>query len=192
LSQAASPAAQDAAPARGVNRRVLLGGLVVALPLLVILVANLGRDPHTVASPMVGRQAPGFALTPVDGGAPVSLAALAGRPVVLNFWATWCVPCFEEHGVLTEGARELGSEVQFLGVVYEDEPSRVQAFLTERGGGYPSLVDPDSRTAIAYGVFGVPETFFIDARGSIVAKHVGPLTVAALAENVRKAREGPR
>jgi cytochrome c biogenesis protein CcmG/thiol:disulfide interchange protein DsbE len=102
------------------------------------------------------------------------------------------VPCFEEHGVLTAGARELGSEVQFLGVVYEDEPSRVQAFLAERGGGYPSLVDPDSRTAIAYGVFGVPETFFIDARGSIVAKHVGPLTVAALAENVRKARGGAR
>jgi cytochrome c biogenesis protein CcmG/thiol:disulfide interchange protein DsbE len=112
--------------------------------------------------------------------------------VVLNFWATWCVPCFEEHGVLTAGARELGSEVQFLGVVYEDEPSRVQAFLAERGGGYPSLVDPDSRTAIAYGVFGVPETFFIDASGSIVAKHVGPLTDAALAENVRKAREGQR
>jgi cytochrome c biogenesis protein CcmG/thiol:disulfide interchange protein DsbE len=192
LSQAASPAARGASPAPGVNRRVLLGGLVVALPLLVILVANLGRDPHLVASPLVGRPAPGFTLTPVDGGAPVSLAALAGRPVVLNFWATWCVPCFEEHGVLTAGARELGSEVQFLGVVYEDEPSRVQAFLAERGGGYPSLVDPDSRTAIAYGVFGVPETFFIDASGSIVAKHVGPLTDAALAENVRKAREGQR
>ena len=191
MSQAASPAVPGAAPA-GVNRPVLIAGLVVVLPLLVILVANLGRDPHTVASPLVGRPAPGFALTPVGGGAPVSLATLAGRPVVLNFWATWCVPCFEEHGVLTEGARALGSDVQFLGVVYEDEPERIQAFLAEHGGGYPTLVDPDSKTAIAYGVFGVPETFFIDARGSIVAKFVGPLTSATLADKVRKAREGVR
>jgi len=175
-----------------VNRRVLIAGLVVVLPLLVILVANLGRDPHTVASPLVGRPAPGFALTPVGGGAPVSLASLAGRPVVLNFWATWCVPCIEEHRVLSEGARALAADVQFLGVVYEDEPERIQAFLAERGAGYPSLVDPDSKTAIAYGVFGVPETFFIDARGSIVAKFVGPLAAATLAENVRKARESVR
>jgi cytochrome c biogenesis protein CcmG/thiol:disulfide interchange protein DsbE len=68
----------------------------------------------------------------------------------------------------------------------------VQAFLAQRGGGYPSLVDPGSRTAIAYGVFGVPETFFIDAQGTIAAKFVGPLTAPTLEANVRKAREGVR
>jgi cytochrome c biogenesis protein CcmG/thiol:disulfide interchange protein DsbE len=171
---------------------VLVGGLALALPLLAILVANLGRDPHAVASPLVGRPAPGFALTPVDGSAPVSLASLAGRPVVLNFWATWCVPCFEEHEALTQGARTLGPDVQFLGVVYEDSAERIQAFVAERGSSYPSLVDPDSKTAIAYGVFGVPETYFIDASGRIAAKFVGPLTPATLAENVSKAREGAR
>jgi cytochrome c biogenesis protein CcmG/thiol:disulfide interchange protein DsbE len=192
LSQAASRAAPDAAAGRGINRGVLIAGLVVVLPLLMILIANLGRDPHSVASPLVGRPAPPFTLEPVGGGAPVSLASLAGKPVVLNFWATWCVPCFQEHGVLTEGARALGAGVQFLGVVYEDEPERVQAFLTQRGGGYPSLVDPGSRTAIAYGVFGVPETYFIDAQGTIAAKFVGPLTAPLLEANVRKAREAVR
>jgi cytochrome c biogenesis protein CcmG/thiol:disulfide interchange protein DsbE len=192
LSQAASPAAPDEASSRGINRGVLIAGLVAVLPLLLILIANLGRDPHMVASPLVGRPAPAFTLEPVGGGAPVSLASLAGKPVVLNFWATWCVPCFQEHGVLSEGARALGADVQFLGVVYEDEPEGVQAFLAQRGGGYPSLVDPGSRTAIAYGVFGVPETFFIDAQGTIAAKFVGPLTAPTLEANVRKAREGVR
>ena len=192
MSQASSPAAAGAARGARVNRGVLVAGLALVLPLLAILTANLGRDPHSVASPLVGRPAPGFTLTPVDGGAPVSLASLAGRPVVLNFWATWCVPCFQEHEVLTEGARRLGPDVQFLGVVYEDSADRVQAFLAERGGGYPSLVDPDSKTAIAYGVFGVPETFFIDAGGRIAAKFVGPLTHAALAENMSKVQEGVR
>jgi len=186
-----SPSAPTSAPASagpGVNRRVLIAGLLVVLPLLAILILNLGRNPHAVSSPLVGRVAPAFSLAPVGGGPAVSLASLAGRPVVINFWATWCVPCFEEHGVLIEGARALGSDVQFLGVVYEDEDERVRAFLRERGSSYPSLVDPDSRTAIAYGVYGVPETFFVDAQGAIAAKHVGPLTPQALADNVRKAR----
>jgi len=187
---ATAPPATPASAGRGVNRKVLIAGLLVVVPLLAVLLLNLGRDPHAVDSPLVGRAAPAFSLAPVGGGAPTSLASLAGRPVVVNFWATWCVPCFEEHGVLLEGARTLGSEVQFLGVVYEDEEQRVAAFLRQRGGNYPSLVDPESRTAIAYGVYGVPETYFIDAQGSIAAKHVGPLTAQTLAENVRKARGG--
>jgi cytochrome c biogenesis protein CcmG/thiol:disulfide interchange protein DsbE len=169
-----------------VNRKVLLIGLAVVLPLAGILAVNIKRDPNPSLqrSPLVGRKAPPFTLTPVGGGAAVSLEGLRGHPVVVNFWATWCVPCFQEHAVLLRGARAHGAQVQFLGVVYEDEEERVRSFLSEEGMAYPSLLDTSGRTAIAYGVFGVPETYFIDADGAIAYKHVGPLDDATLEENI--------
>jgi len=167
------------------NWKVVAIGAAAVLPLIVVLVANLGRDPHAVRSPLVGGIAPAFELRPVGGGAPVSLDALRGKPVVLNFWATWCVPCFQEHATLTSGARTF-SEASFVGVVYEDEEARTSEFLAQRTSSYPSLMDPDGKTAIAYGVFGVPETFFIDRRGRIVEKFVGPLDAATLAALIRK------
>jgi cytochrome c biogenesis protein CcmG, thiol:disulfide interchange protein DsbE len=171
-----------------VNRRVLAIGLLVVLPLLGVLVLNIGRDPHAFNSPMIGRPAPVFTLPAVGGGAPVSLAALRGRPVVINFWATWCVPCYEEHATLVAAAREAGDSVQFLGVVYEDEPDNVAAFLSRQGNAYPSLMDDDGKTAMSYGVYGVPETFFVDAQGRIAAKYTGPLRPDLLAERLAKAR----
>jgi cytochrome c biogenesis protein CcmG/thiol:disulfide interchange protein DsbE len=180
-----------AAPVRAsrINPWVLAAGLAVAIPLLAILVLNLGRDPHSVRSPLIGRPAPAFSLVPVGGGAPISLESLRGRPVVLNFWATWCVPCFEEHAALTAAARTF-REAQFLGVVYEDEELKTQAFLAQRGSSYPSLMDADGRTAIAFGVFGVPETFFIDGSGRIVEKYVGPLDRRTIAELMARAKGG--
>ena len=172
-----------------VNRRVLVSGLAVVIPLLGILVLNLGRDPHALASPMIGRTAPVFTLPPADGGAPVSLAALRGKPVVINFWATWCVPCFEEHAVLQAGAREQGDGVRFVGVIYEDDPQQVRDFLGRQGTSYPTLVDAEGKTAMAYGIYGVPETFFVDAQGRIAAKFTGPLNEQTLAENLARARE---
>ena len=182
----------SAAPARAsrVNPWVLGAGLAVVVPLLAVLVLNLGRDPHSIRSPLVGRPAPGFSLAPVGGGAPVGLESLRGRPVVVNFWATWCVPCFEEQAALNAAARTFG-EVQFIGVVYEDDEARTQAFLAKQGSSYPSLLDPDGRTAIAFGVFGVPETFFIDGAGRIVEKYVGPLNRATIASLIARAKGAP-
>ena len=171
-----------------VNRRVLLLGGVVVAPLLVILLMNLGRDPHSIRSPLVGRAAPAFALVPVGGGPPVTSEGLKGRPVVLNFWATWCAPCLEEHDVLVRTASALGRDVQFLGVAYEDEGDRVRAFLARHGASYPTLLDPEAKAAIAYGVAGVPETYFIDAAGVIRAKVAFPLSAETMAENIRKVR----
>lgn len=180
-------AAATAAPPRaGVNRAVLVAGLAVVVPLILLLVLNIGRNPHAVSSPMLNKPAPDFALRPAGGGPAVSLASLRGKPVVLNFWATWCVPCFEEHGVLTEAAR-LHPGVHFVGVIYEDEEERVNGFLSRQGKAYPSLMDPEGKTAIAYGVYGVPETFFIDAGGQIVSKYVGPLRPDTLAGYLRLA-----
>ena len=174
-----------------VNRTVLAAGLVIALSLLAVLVANLGRDPHSVRSPLVGRPAPAFSLTPVGGGSPIALDSLRGRPVVINFWATWCVPCFQEHPALTEAARSL-PDVQFLGVVYEDDEALTREFLRERGSAYPTLMDKDGKAAIAFGVFGVPETFFIDSGGRIVEKFVGPLDRGTILSLVAQARGGGR
>jgi len=106
---------------------------------------------------------------------------------VLNFWATWCVPCLQEHPALSEASHSF-PEVQFLGVVYEDDAARATSFVQERPSGYPSLLDPDGRTAIAYGVFGVPETFFIDGSGRIVEKFVGPLEPASIAALIARAK----
>jgi len=100
------------------------------------------------------------------------------------------VPCFEEQAALNAAARTFG-EVQFIGVVYEDDEARTQAFLAKQGSSYPSLLDPDGRTAIAYGVFGVPETFFIDGAGRIVEKYVGPLNRATIASLIARAKGAP-
>ncbi len=177
-------------PASRVNRKVLAGGLAIVVPLLALLILNLGRDPHSVRSPLIGRPAPDFSLAPVGGGSSGNLDSLRGRPVVVNFWATWCVPCLEEHAALTSAARALGDDVQFLGIVYEDEEPTARAFLQQRGSSYPSLLDPDGRTAIAYGVFGVPETFFIDRGGRLIDKHVGPLDSQTIAATVARAAGG--
>ncbi|HUG54975.1 MAG TPA: redoxin domain-containing protein [Vicinamibacteria bacterium] len=172
------------------NKKVLIGGLAAVAVLVGVLFANLGRDPHSIESPLIGRAAPPFVLLPAGGGTPVSLASLRGRPAVLNFWASWCLPCVDEHGVLLQAARALAPEVQFLGIVYEDEEVEVLKFLRQHGQAFPSLLDPEGRTAIAYGVAGVPETYFVDARGSIVAKYVGPLDPERLASLIGKFRSG--
>jgi cytochrome c biogenesis protein CcmG/thiol:disulfide interchange protein DsbE len=167
-----------------VNRKVLVIGLAAVLPLVGVLLANIDRDPNPSLqrSPMLGRTAPPFSLVPVGGGPPVSLEALRGRPVVVNFWATWCAPCMQEHEVLQQAARAHGAQVQFLGVVYDDEESRVRQFLARYGTAYPSLLDDNGRTAIAYGVYGVPETYFIDAQGQIVQKYSFPLDEPTMAQ----------
>lgn len=157
------------------NRRILLLGLALIVPLLVVLFVGLGTNPNAIRSPLIGQTAPLFALVDISSGERISLADLEGKPAVVNFWATWCVPCYAEHPVLVDAAERLRGEVVFVGVIYEDEDDKVRRFLARYGSAYPSLRDVDGKTAIAYGVYGVPETFFIDREGQIVAKHEGAL-----------------
>ncbi|HVR42024.1 MAG TPA: redoxin domain-containing protein [Thermoanaerobaculia bacterium] len=173
------------------NRKVLLIGAALVVPTIAILFLNLGRNPHKVVSPLVGRPMIEFKLTEVGSGQPIDLASMRGRPLVINFWATWCLPCYAEHGVLVRGARRMGSDVQFLGVVFDDEESRILRFLDQNGREYPTLVDEAGKVAIAYGVYGVPETFFVDAAGTIVAKHEGPLDDSSLAAYLATVIGGP-
>lgn len=167
------------------NRTVLLVGVILSAVLVAILSAGLGKNPNEIRSPLVGKPAPSFALKEVGTGRTVDVAEFKGKPVVINFWATWCGPCWEEHPVLVANARRL-PDVQFLGVVFQDKEEKILSFLQQRGSAYPTVVDDKGKTAIAYGVGGVPETFFIDANGVIVAKYNGPMNADAIRANLEK------
>jgi cytochrome c biogenesis protein CcmG/thiol:disulfide interchange protein DsbE len=168
------------------NRTVLIVGVAITLALVAVLFVGLGKDPAEIKSPLIGKPAPEFALKAVGTGQTIDIAALRGKPVVLNFWATWCVPCYQEHPVLVENAQYIPN-VQFIGVVFNDTEDKINAFLRERGSAYPTLLDEEGKTAIAYGVGGVPETYFLNRQGVIVAKFTGPMTTEILQSNVAKA-----
>jgi cytochrome c biogenesis protein CcmG, thiol:disulfide interchange protein DsbE len=169
------------------NRTVLVVGLIIAAILVAILFLGLGKDPSEIRSPLIGKPAPSFALREVGTGRTVDVTQFKGKPMVINFWATWCAPCWEEHPVLVANARMLQPDVQFLGVVFQDKEDKILGFLNERGTSYPTVVDEAGKTAIAYGVGGVPETFFLDANGVIRAKYAGPMSPDILRENLQKA-----
>jgi cytochrome c biogenesis protein CcmG/thiol:disulfide interchange protein DsbE len=140
----------------------------------------------------VGRPAPGFALPALDGSERLSLSELRGQVVVLNFWASWCRECREEHPALDAAwnrYRERG--VVFAGVLFEDTVPDGLAFARELGTDWPLLDDPGSRTAIDYGVFGVPETFVIAPDGTVVAKRVGPVDYTWLTSTIEAALRTP-
>ena len=169
------------------NRTVLIVGIAIVAAIVFVLFAGLGKDPQHIDSPLVGHPAPPFALKAVGTGETIDLDTLRGKPVVINFWATWCGPCYEEHPTLVANARNLQPEVQFIGVVFNDTDDKIMRFLAERGSAYPTLLDTNGKTAIAYGVGGVPETFFLNPKGTIVAKFEGPLTTEALQAELAKA-----
>lgn len=158
--------------------------LVVAVPVVLLLASGFRRDPTAIVSPLVNHSAPSFTLHSLDGRE-VSLASLRGRPVVVNFWASWCLSCKDEHRYLGEAVRAYGPRgVAFVGVIYQDSPAAAHAFLRQHGGGWPALEDPGSRTAIDYGVTGVPETYFIDRRGIVRSMSRGPVTPDLLMRDI--------
>lgn len=150
--------------------------LALAVGFVGLLGFGLTRDAQLLPSAILGEEAPRFELQTLDGDS-LSLASLEGHVVVLNFWASWCIPCREEHPVL-EMAHKLYKDkgVDLVGVVYQDSRENAKTFLRQHGGTWPSVLDPDSRVAINYGVYGVPETFFLSKNGRVVKKQVGPLT----------------
>ncbi len=147
---------------------VLVGGLVF------VLGRAFGTDPHAVPFKMAGKAAPNFNIKRLDTDEIVSLASFKGRPIVLNFWATWCGPCKVEHPVLDWAASKYGNDVVFLGIVFEDTEDNTKRFLKENGWSFPQLFDPKSTVAVDYGVSGVPETYFINRAGLIVKKYPYP------------------
>ncbi len=187
------------------NWRRSLVGAAVALPFVALLGFGLTRDPRAIPSPLPGRLAPEFSLAVLRPGdyppARIArdtaiLAEYRGQVVVLNYWASWCLACRDEHAALSAVAREYaGQGVQFFGPVYNDTPNNASRWIEMMGGqAYPSLLDQGSRTAIDYGLYGVPETFFIARDGRVAYKHVGPVTEALLRQKIdslRTATSGP-
>jgi len=167
-----------------VNRKVLIVGGLIALPLLVFLAWSFQFNPRYIESPLLDKPAPGFVLQDLEGNV-VDLEQLRGKPVLLNFWATWCQPCIVEHPVLQAAARRYEGRAHFLGVIYQDETDAIRRFIRERGAWGPSLIDPEVKVGIAYGVYGAPETFIIDKQGVVVDKVTGALNPRQLDEILR-------
>ena len=161
------------------NSKVVAIGTAVSLPLLVVLAVSLRFDPKEIPSPLIGTQAPVFDLLDLDGET-VNLSQFRGQPVLINFWATWCRPCVVEHPVLVDGARRYQGRAQFLGIIYQDEVEKIKRFMAARGGWGSTLVDPNSKVALAYGVYGAPETFILDRHGRIVEKVTGAMSPSHL------------
>ena len=157
--------------------------LLFALPLiaLVALVAvfatSIDRDPGLVRSVLIDKPAPTFAMQAVpELGVPgFDTESLKGDVTVVNVFASWCIPCRDEHPLLVALKEMTG--VRLFGINQADAPENARAFLAELGNPYDAVgADRDRRVSIDWGVYGVPETFVVDARGIITFKHVGPLT----------------
>ena len=172
-----------------------LAVVAVTVVLAVVLASRFGSDPGLVDSPLLGQPAPDFDLPALDGSGGTSLSDLKGEIVVLNFFASWCLECREEHEDLVAASDSFADEgVRFVQVAYQERAEETLAYLEEAGTSDATvyLDDPGSRTAIAYGVFGIPETFFIDPEGTVVGKIIGEsdaLVIGATIDSIKRGEE---
>ena len=168
-------------------RRPLLRWAIplAALPVLLLLGYGFRTNPREIPSPLIGKPAAPFTLATFDGGQ-VSLEALRGRVVVVNFWASWCYPaCYEEAPALArawETYKDRG--VMMIGINIQDKEEPAKKFLTQFGHTFPNAPDLAGRVSVDYGVYGVPETFFIDRAGRVRWKQVGAVTEQIFQERV--------
>ncbi len=171
--------------------------LLTSLPFLffgalaiIFFVQLYASPPSKLPSAMIGRAAPAFELPPLAGLSANGIA-IAGfttadlksaKPTLVNVFASWCVPCHEEHPFLMELARD--ARIRVVGINYKDHADNARRFLGARGNPYSAVgIDPNGRAAIDWGVYGVPETFLVRPDGTIAFKLVGPIN----AENLKSA-----
>jgi cytochrome c biogenesis protein CcmG/thiol:disulfide interchange protein DsbE len=166
---------------------------VYLLPLVIFIIAagifawrmSMPEDPHVIPSALIGKPTPKFALPPLEGRGTDGLSSddlAKGEVTLVNAWASWCTPCRAENGVLL-GLKQRGIKIH--GLVYKDKAAPALAFLNELGDPFDRLgFDADGRVGIDWGLTGVPETYVVDGKGIIVAKHVGPLDEASVESQI--------
>jgi cytochrome c biogenesis protein CcmG/thiol:disulfide interchange protein DsbE len=162
---------------------VTIGGVIG------LLAYGFTRDARYIQSPLVARQAASFTLTLFDGKV-IRLEDFRGKAVLINFWASWCIPCRAEAPALESAWQKYKDrDVVFLGVNIQDNEKDARAFMKEFGITYLNGRDESGKVAIDYGVWGIPETFFTDPHGRITYKHAGelrdPIIAAKLDEVLR-------
>ncbi len=189
-----------------VERRDIRGTWLRFLPIAVFAgvvgffgYALTSGDPSKLPSALIGKTVPTSTFPAVedlqDSGVAVpgfsSADLTAGNVSVVNFWASWCGPCVEEHPLLIDLRATTG--VALYGVNYKDQATAARRFIGRYGNPFTAVgTDLTGRTAIEWGVYGMPETFVVNGNGSIVYKHVGPLSVASIKERLLPAIEGAR
>ncbi len=159
--------------------------LAIFLAMVVALGAGLRHDPRELPSALVGKPAPQFSLPVLSAqGQTMQRSDLLGKVWILNVWASWCTACRAEHPVLVDFAA--GSTVPLYGLNYKDSAPAAQAWLQQMGDPYvQSLVDADGRVGIDFGVYGVPETYIIDAQGMVRYRQVGPVTPDVIEQRIK-------
>jgi cytochrome c biogenesis protein CcmG, thiol:disulfide interchange protein DsbE len=174
--------------ARKPSLRMWQGAMLAALiAVLGLFFAGLGRDVSFIPSPLVGRAAPQFTLPQLGSKGDMTLDQFSGVPVIINFWASWCSACRQEHALLIGlGKRFAGDgRVRLVGINYKDSQTGALRFLDSHGAfPYPSAADRIGSVGLDFGVYGLPETYFLDAAGKVVAKHIGPLTEEVTSRNL--------
>ncbi|WP_436793271.1 TlpA family protein disulfide reductase [Actinospongicola halichondriae] len=175
-------------------------GVWVAIPVLflmlgfiAVLATSEDSGSRSVASPLLGRQAPPIVGETIDGGA-YDLATSSGDFVIVNFFATWCTPCVVEHPELVnfEKRHRSAGDASVISVVYDASTESVRNFFADNGGEWPVVEDPDGRIALDYGVAGVPESYLIGPDGVVVTKLVGGVTSSGLDRVLAEAQEAYR
>lgn len=176
-------------------RRLILAlvPLVVLIGLIVLFAANIDRNPDFVPSVLINKPAPDTVLPPVDGldRPGFDPATFKGRVTVVNVFASWCIPCRQEHPMIAELGKR--ADIALVGLNQKDAPENVRAFLAELGDPYAAVgADANGRASIEWGVYGVPETFVVNASGIITYKHTGPISEHSLAASVIPAIEAAK
>jgi cytochrome c biogenesis protein CcmG/thiol:disulfide interchange protein DsbE len=170
-------------------RAARIAVVLALLGLVVTLALAFRRDPHDIRTGTIGKPAPAFALDRLDGSGRIALSDFADRTVVLNFWASWCLPCKQENPALVRVyERYRSSDVVILGVVYQDSVQAARDYVRDMGVVWPSVTDESGRVALSYGVFGIPETFFIGPDGVIAGRHIGPIDETTLVTAIEALR----
>ncbi len=178
----------------------LLLPLFLVLGLGLLLALNLsqkqadldaGRDSKEVPSPLIGKPAPTFSTFDLQTGAPVSTAAMRGRAFILNVWASWCAVCQLEHPVFNAYAKTPDA-LPVIGLNYKDATDDAKRWIAQLGNPYQQIaVDADGKIGLDWGVYGAPESYFIDRDGMIRFKQIGEMTPQILAEQTRQLSATP-